>query len=64
MVFEQKGAGASAREGSCCKLVNNDGSVVAAVLSEMDKVPPLEEERRRLLKDFLGCLIVKDRWFI
>lgn len=43
MAFEQKGAGASAREGSYCKLVNNDGSVVAAVeavLSEVDMVPP------------------------
>lgn len=43
VAFKQKGAGASAREGSYCELVNNDGSVVAAVeavLSELDKVPP------------------------
>lgn len=43
MAAEQKGAGAPAREGSYCKLVNTDGSVDAAVeatLSELDKVPP------------------------
>lgn len=43
VAVEQKVAGASAGEGSCCKLVNNDGSVVAAVeaaLSELGKVPP------------------------
>lgn len=43
LAVEQKGAGASAREGSYCKLVNNYVSVVAALeaaLSELDKVPP------------------------
>lgn len=43
MAVEQKVAGASDWEGSYCKLVNNDGSVVAAVeaaLSELGKVPP------------------------